>query len=72
MKTATFKIAAIENNKIFVDYVDMCWIFTFDLTGGMLDGFELAHHLTDEGEALAEWAISATVGDSEAFPIIEE
>ena len=67
----TFTITDKIEDQIRTHSEDLNWSFTFDLQGRMIDGFELAHRLEDEGAALAEWALEAAEGESAAFPSSE-
>jgi|DEB0MinimDraft_3_1074331.scaffolds.fasta_scaffold391249_1 hypothetical protein len=70
--TALFTVTRSEQGSIQVHSDCINWTFTFDLDGCMVDGFELAATLADEGQALADWAVSAQVGDTERFDLAEQ
>ena len=68
----TFTITRRSSYIIRAHSDDLNWTFEFDSQGRMIDGFELAHRLDDEGAALAEWAVMAAEGESAAFPSSDE
>ena len=68
---ASFTVISKEDSQIQVHSDDINWTFTFNAQGHMVDGFELAATLEDEGAALADWAIIADVDDTESFPLAD-
>lgn len=70
--TATFTVTNKNNQVVEVCCYAAGLTFIFDHTGCTICGCALAAELADDAEALAEWALLASIGESKKFILASE